>query len=97
MKISKLAVITALCTLFAAPLSMAGNDFAQARQDAVAEIDKARAAGYEWRDSRKILKKAEEAEKAGDHEKAMKLANKAKQQGIIAQAQAQSQANAGPH
>ena len=36
----------------------------------------------------------EKAEKAGDHEKAMKLVNKARQQGIIAVAQAKEQANA---
>ena len=63
-------------------------------KQATAEIDKAKAVGFEWRDSRKLLKEAEKAEKAGDHEKAMKLVNKARQQGIIAVAQAKEQANA---
>jgi hypothetical protein len=64
---------------------------------AVAELDKANATGFEWRDSRKFLKQADEAAKAGDYDKAMKLADKARAQGIAAQQQAQSQANAGPH
>jgi hypothetical protein len=82
----------------AAPLSaIAGSDFESARQQALEEINKANAVGFEWRDSRKILQQAEKAEKAGDHEKAMKLVNKAKQQGIVAAAQAEKQKNAGPH
>ena len=95
MKLSKLAVITALCALFAAPVSMAGTDFEKAKKEAIAEIDKAKALGHEWRDSRKMVKKAEKAEKAGDHAKAMKLVNKAREQGLDAQAQARMQANAG--
>lgn len=78
-------------------ISIAGSDFEQAKKEAIAEIDNAKAAGYEWRDSRKILKKAEQAEKSGNHEKAMKLADTAKKQGITAVAQAQLQKSAGPH
>jgi hypothetical protein len=85
-----------LALLLAAPIaSIAGSEFDKAAAEATAEIDKAKAAGHEWRDSRKILKEAAKAEKAGNHAEAMKLANKAKQQGIDATAQAKKQANAG--
>ena len=97
MKISQLATLPAVFALLAAPLSaIAASDFESARQQAITELDKAKAVGFEWRDSRKILEQAEKAEKAGDHEKAMKLVNQAKQQGIVAAAQAESQKNAGP-
>jgi hypothetical protein len=98
MKLHTLALCSAFTLLLSAPItSIAGSDFDKAAKDATAAIDKAKAANYEWRDSRKILKKAAKAEKAGKHDKAMKLAKKAKQQGIIAVAQAKQQKNAGPH
>ncbi len=96
----KLRTITtaALLALLTAPVTtIASTSFDQAKKEAVAEIDKAKAAGFEWRDSRKILKKAEKAEKAGDHKKALKLANQAKKQGIDAVAQSNTQTSAGPH
>jgi hypothetical protein len=97
MKISRLATLSTVFALMAAPLSaLASSDFESAKQQAIAEINKASAAGFEWRDSRKILEQAEKAEKAGDHEKAMQLVNEAKQQGMVAVAQAESQKNAGP-
>jgi len=87
-----------LAILMAAPFaSIAGDDFDKAFKEATAEIDKAKAANYEWRDSRKILQEAEKAEKKGDHATAMKLVNKAKQQGIVAVAQSKQQKNAEPH
>ncbi len=68
---------------------------------AVAEANKslktAKSARFLWRDSGKILKKADKAAKAGDFAKATKLANKAKRQGDMALAQSKLQANAGPH
>ena len=97
MKITTLSTRVVLLALLVTPLSsIASGAFDQAAKDATAEIDKAKAAGYEWRDSRKILDQAAKAEKAGDHATAMKLAAKAKQQGIIAVAQAKQQQNAGP-
>ena len=65
--------------------------------DAKASLKTAAAANYEWRDSGKILKKAEKAAKAGDFETAIKLVNKAKQQGDLALAQSKEQAHAAPH
>lgn len=98
MKFSRITANAAFLALLATPIvTMAGSDFEQAKKEATAEIDNAKAAGYEWRDSRKILKKAEKAEKAGDHEKAMKLAKKAKKQGIDAVAQAGAQQTPSPH
>jgi len=41
---------------------------------------KAKAVGYEWRDTGKIIKKAEAALKKGDEKTALKLANKARAQ-----------------
>lgn len=60
---------------------------------ATAELDKAKAVGFEWRDSRKFLKKAAEKAGAGDYEAAMKLVAKAHDQGILAQKQAKDQAD----
>lgn len=51
---------------------------------------------YEWRDTKKIIKKAKKALKAGNFDKAVKLANKAKLQSTHAIQQAAEQANAGP-
>lgn len=64
---------------------------------AKSSIKIAKSANYEWRDSSKILKKADKAAKSGDFEKATKLANKAKRQGELALAQSKTEANAGPH
>lgn len=58
-----------------------------------AENKKAKKARFEWRDTRKLLKKAK---KVGG-KRCVELANKAKNQAILAQQQAKDQANAGPH
>jgi len=63
---------------------------------AKSSIKTAKQAGFEWRDSGKILKKASKAAKSGDFAKATKLANKAKRQGQLALVQSKDQANAGP-
>ena len=87
--------LTFSAILIAPAIATAGNagEFDQAVKEATAAIDKAKAVNYEWRDSRKILKQAEKAEKAGDHKKAMALANEAKEQGIIAVAQSKRYAH----
>lgn len=56
----------------------------------------AKSKGAEWRDTGKLIKKANEAIKAGNFDEAVKLANKAKTQSTNAIAQAESQMNAGP-
>jgi len=60
------------------------------------EKKRAKAKGYEWRDTGKIIKKAKKAMKAGEFGKAVKLANKAKRQSTHALAQYEEQKNAGP-
>lgn len=72
------------------------EDYSKSVVEAKAAIKKAKAAQYEWRDSGKILKEAEKAAKAGDFNKAVSLANKAKRQGDYALAQSEQQKNAGP-
>lgn len=56
----------------------------------------AKSAGYEWRDTGKMIKKAEKLAAEGKTEEAIKLAKKAEMQGKVAQVQATSQKNAGP-
>ena len=73
------------------------EDYKKAVTSAKLSLDKAKKMHYEWRDSRKILKKAEQAAKSGDYNKATKLANRAKRQGELAVVQASAQKNAGPH
>ena len=62
---------------------------ASAISGAKAANKKAKAVGYEWRDTGKLLKKAEAAAKSGDNEKAVKLANKAKSEAMMAVKQAE--------
>ncbi|MCG6886939.1 MAG: LysM peptidoglycan-binding domain-containing protein [Proteobacteria bacterium] len=58
---------------------------------AKAANDKAKAEGYEWRDTGKIIESAEKALKEGKDEEAIKLANKAKSQAELAVAQKQEE------
>lgn len=85
MKISKSLKLTGMMLL---ALSIAvgcagtpeGGDPAAAIAAAKAANDRAKAEGYEWRDTGKLIKKAEDAMKKGDNATAIKLANKAKKQ-----------------
>ncbi len=70
--------------------------YQMAHQEANIAIKNAVNANNVWRDSRKILDKAEKAAKGGDFETATKLALKAKRQGELAVAQAEAQQGAGP-
>ena len=97
MKSPKMILASALLALAISPLAaLAGNDYAAAKQAALTEIDKAKDVGYEWRDSRKILKEADAAAEAGNTEKAITLAKIAEEQGKAAVKQAKEQSNAGP-
>jgi hypothetical protein len=62
---------------------------------AKAERKKAKAAGGEWRDIGKFLKKADAAAKKGDYKKAQKLAAKAKFQAGAGQRQMSGEAGRG--
>jgi nucleoid-associated protein YgaU len=72
-----------------------GGATEQAAKDAIAAAKQAnkdaKAVGYEWRDTAKMIKKAEEALAAGDYDKAIKLANQAKRQADSAIAQEQAE------
>lgn len=63
----------------------------QAIKDADASRKKAASVSGEWRDTGKMIKSAQKALKAGDYDKAMKLAKKAHQQGQLGYEQAVSQ------
>ena len=73
------------------------EDYNAALADAKKSLKTANKANYEWRDSGKILKKADKAAKAGDFSTATKLANQAKHQGDLALAQSKQQVNADSH
>ena len=65
-----------------------GMTAAQAISSAKAANAEAKAAGYEWRDTGKMIGKAEKALTSGNEDEAIKLANKAKKQAMDAIEQA---------
>ena len=92
-----LALLSSIFFLLGAQ-SCAYMETSSAISGAEAEIAKAKSMGNEWRDSKKLLKKAEAALDDGDTETAHKLIAKAKKQGIDAQMQAKAQMDvSGPH
>ncbi len=92
------ALIATFSLSLLAPLGAQASTFDEAYKQASLEIDKAKAVNYEWRDSRKLLKKAEKLHKEGKTDKAMKLVAKAREQGQLAVLQAEAQSNVtGPH
>jgi nucleoid-associated protein YgaU len=70
-----------------------GSSAEQAISAAKAANADAKAAGYEWRDTGKIIKSAQTALDAGNDEEAIKLANKAQKQAedALAQSKAENQ------
>lgn len=64
---------------------------------ASAENKKAKKVGFEWRDTGKMIKKAEKLNAKGKSKDSIALAKKAKEQALNAQQQAKDQANAGPN
>lgn len=98
MKLKNLSLITVLSACLMSPaLSQAGT-YEEAVMDAKASINNAKALNYEWRDSSKLLEKADKLNKEGKSDKAMKLVAEAKKQGDMAVVQAKLQASvSGPH
>jgi len=97
----KLAVFAAALLLFGCATTSENKmemtaDYPTLVKQAKASIAKAKSVGSEWRDSKKFLKKAAKAAKAGDMEKAKKLALKAKTEGELGYAQGVGQKNAAP-
>lgn len=74
----------------------AAGDYDQLNKQAKDEIALAKKSGFLWNNTEKFLKESEEAKKAGDMDKAMKLANKALKEAKLAQQQAKDQANPKP-
>ncbi len=89
-------MIALFISAFMVGVATAGGSAKDTIAEAKAEMKKAKAAGFLWRDTEKYIKKAEEALTKGDEEKAQKIASHAKLEGEMAQAQAKAQANAGP-
>jgi len=73
------------------------KDASAAIMAAEQELKKARAARNEWRDTGKMIKAAQKAEKEGKYDEAVNLADKATRQSQNALAQVEAQKNAGPH
>jgi len=94
----KLAIAAAMTLAFSG-LAQAGADKAaydKAAADAKAAQKEASSVGGEWRDIGGTLKDADKEAAAGNYDKAVKLANKAKEQAELGVIQAKAQANAGP-
>ena len=72
------------------------NDASAAIMAAEMQNKKANKAEFEWRDTGKIIKKAQEAAKQGEFDEAVKLANKAKKQADMALQQAKAAKKARP-
>ena len=88
--------MTACATGDTSKPAAAGGGAEAAISAAKASIKGAKSAGYEWRDTGKMIKKAEKLAGEGKTEEAIKLAKKAEMQGKEAQVQATSQKSAGP-
>jgi len=73
--------------LLSASFSVGATPAADAITDAKMEMKKVNEVGYLWRDTGKILKKAEAAASKGDDKTAEKLARKAEEQAKDAYAQ----------
>lgn len=84
------AFVATGCAGFGKGMSEA-DKAAQAIAAAKAANNRAKAVDYLWRDAGKMIKKAEAALKAEDYAKAIKWANKAKNQGEIAVMQERSE------
>ena len=85
------AALMASASAFAADKAAAEKAIAEAKEATKA----AGAAHGAWRDTGKIIKKAEAAAEAGEFDKAVKLADTAKFQGEMGLAQAKSQVGTG--
>jgi len=93
MKIKNLSIISVISACLFAPVMASGSSYDDAVKEANMSINNAKAVNYEWRDSRKFLKKADKLHKEGKTDKAMKLVKKAKMQGEMAVAQAKLYSN----
>jgi hypothetical protein len=93
MNIRNLSSISILSACLFSPLASQAGSFEEAVNQANIEIDKAKAANHEWRDSRKLLETAESLNKEGKSNEAMQLVAQAKLEGEMALIQAEDQAS----
>ncbi|HKJ75628.1 MAG TPA: hypothetical protein VKA64_00315 [Gammaproteobacteria bacterium] len=93
MKKTVFGAATALALFAFAGPSQAGSA-AEALERAEAANERVAEVGYEWRDTGKIIQRAEQALEAGDKGTAMALAEKARQQALQAYEQYQIQKKA---
>ena len=84
--------ITAIALCLAASSAFAaGGEAESAIAAAIAAVDRAASVGGEWRDTRAIIKEAQAAAKAGHEAEALKLAQRALEQGELGYTQAVGQ------
>ena len=88
--------VAVLGTACATGSSTTKESSAAAAAIAAAKESRKAAAGNEWRDVGKLLKKAEKLAAEGKNEAAIKLAKKVQKQNEMALIQAEAQKNAGP-
>ena len=90
------AAALAVSTWSWAPYVLASDEatFKVAYEAAVAARKAAVEVGFEWRDTRKMLRQARKLAKKGEYAKAVKLANQARRQGELGMVQAEEQETA---
>jgi len=97
LKLTSLLALIFAVAIGCSSTSTDGSSLEQQAKDAIAAAKKAnkeaKSVGYEWRDTGKMIKKAEKALGAEEFEKAIKLANKARRQAENAIAQQRSENN----
>ena len=86
-KLSLALVLSLVVGLGAVPMQSSADDFTAAWEAADAQRKQAAKLGFQWRDTRKMLKNAKKAYEGGDADKAMKLVERAHEQANDAIAQ----------
>ena len=84
------------CATTSTNSAAAEAEYQRAMAAAEASRQEAASIGGEWRDTKKIMKAAEEAAAKGDYDTALILAEKARVQSVLGYEQAMSQQAAGP-
>ena len=93
---SAVAAAFAVGALLLAPHALASDEaeFKVIYEAAVAARKTAASAGFEWRDTKKMLRQARKLAKKGEYAKAVKLAERAKRQSELGLIQAKEQETA---
>ena len=98
MKFKKLYLVSLTGAFLLNPSLVLASSYDAAVKDAKTSINNARSLNYEWRDSRKLLEKADKLNKEGKTDEAMNLVTDARKQGEMAVLQAKLYADVnGPH